>query len=129
MSAAIPVLVVEASQSVAKIIAGLLKQCGFPDVDISADGHTALRMMRGRRYGLVMADLCMAPINGIELLKAVRDDPFLQDTCFVLMTAMKEQSVLTAARQLAADGFLIKPFTRVFLKDKLSTLEKLKTYA
>src|SRR6266511_3919069 len=74
---AMPILVVDDSRSMTRIMATLLAQIGFSDVDQVNDGASALQSLKSRRYGLVISDWEMQPMNGPELVHAVRDDPAL----------------------------------------------------
>jgi two-component system chemotaxis response regulator CheY len=91
----------------------------------ASDGLEAANRLRTSRFGLVISDVDMAPMNGIELLQAVRRDPDLRDICFVLMTAFKDMAHVAAAKKFGADALLLKPFTAEALLDKLAKIERL----
>ena len=76
-------------------------------------------------FDLVISDVDMAPMDGVELLRAVRQDAALANICFVLMTALKSSESVIAAKKLGVDAFLLKPFSLDVLKEKLARLEKL----
>ena len=69
------VLVVDDYNTMIRIIKNLLRQIGFEDIDDASDGALALAKMRTKKYGLVISDWNMEPMNGFELLKQVRSDP------------------------------------------------------
>jgi CheY-like chemotaxis protein len=58
----------------------LFRKLGFAEIDAATDGGSALGMMRDRRYGLVLSDLNMKPVNGRELLRQIRIDQDLKVT-------------------------------------------------
>jgi two-component system chemotaxis response regulator CheY len=114
---AMPILVVDDSRSMTRIMATLLAQIGYSDVDQVNDGASALQSLRSKRYGLVISDWEMQPMNGPELVHAVRDDPALAATPVILVTT--EGARDDGAWLSGADGFLPKPFTPIALRDKI----------
>ena len=115
----IPVLVVEDSNTMGRIICGLLKQIGFQKVDLAHGGTTALAKMRGEGYGLVISDWNMQPMTGLELLKQIRSEPAFAKTRFIMITAETTTDNVIAARSAGADGFVAKPFTAQTLKGRI----------
>ena len=126
MNTEISVLVVDGSPATANIVSTLVRQCGFAKVDQALSGQSALEALRNERYRLVIADINMVGMNGVELLAAVRSDFFLANVCFVLMSAERHPQLVEAAIRYRADCFVTKPFTRDILKCKLEDLPKLK---
>jgi CheY-like chemotaxis protein len=86
---------------------------------------SAFERLRTGKFDLVISDVGMMPMNGIELLQAVRADRTLRDTCFILMTALRETENVLATKQCRADALLLKPFTTEILRQKLVLLGKL----
>jgi len=115
----IPVLVVDDHRTMLKIIVHQLRQIGFGDVDAAHDPVTALTMLRRRRYGLVLSDWNMAPMDGIELLRTLRGDPEYANVPFVMITAENRPDRVLAARRLGVNGYLMKPFDQAALRQRL----------
>jgi two-component system chemotaxis response regulator CheY len=113
------VLVVDDEWLVIEIITSLLKRGGFENVDFASDGASALAQMRQKAYGLVISDLNMDGMNGLKLVRAVRQDPQLHATPFILTTASPVIENAVAAKQAGVDLFLLKPFTADVLKQKV----------
>jgi two-component system chemotaxis response regulator CheY len=107
------------------IVAKLLIRCGFTDVDQAASGAQALDELKKHRYGLLVADVNMAGMSGVELLARVRGDIMYHDVCVVLMTAMRDRGLVEAAVCHNADCVILKPFTSVALKEKLARIPKM----
>jgi two-component system chemotaxis response regulator CheY len=120
------VLVVDDSPATTLIVAKLLNQCGFSEVDRAPSGEAALEQLKQGCYGLVIADVNMSGMNGVQLLAAVRSDAMYHGLCFVLMTAMRNRELIDAAVSYNADGILLKPFTAPTLKEKLGLIPKLR---
>ena len=112
-----PVLIVDDSQAVANIITSLLKLCGFINVDQALSAEIAHGMLHIRNYGLILADMFLPGMNGVDLLAAVRAAN--KPTAFFLMTALRDPEVIKAAVKYKADGIILKPFTVAILKGKL----------
>jgi two-component system chemotaxis response regulator CheY len=106
-----PILVVEDSNTMGRIICDLLKQLGFHKVDLTHGGTTALAKMRGESYGLVISDWNMQPITGLDLLKKIRSDTAFAGIRFIMITAETTMDNVIAAGSTGADGFIAKPFT------------------
>jgi two-component system chemotaxis response regulator CheY len=127
MNKSTKVLVADNSQAIVNVVTKLLQQCGFSDIEHTYTAEEALEALRARRHHLVLSDYNFGDMNGVQLLLAVRSDTLLNNTCFILMTAIRDRQVLDAAMRFQADGILIKPFTADVLKMKLAHLPKLKT--
>jgi two-component system chemotaxis response regulator CheY len=113
------ILVVDDSQTTVRILRTLLSRIGFMHIDDAPDGHSALVKVCERRYGLIIADWNMQPVNGYELLQQVRDDARLARTKVILMTADLKPEHVIAARKAGASGYILKPFTADALKLKI----------
>ena len=74
----------------------------------AADGVEALELVHELRPDLVLADVMMPRLSGLELLAEVRKDPELQELPIIVVTAFAGERV--AALEAGADGFLAKPF-------------------
>jgi two-component system chemotaxis response regulator CheY len=94
-----PVLVVDDYNTMIRIIRNLLRQVGFTQVDDACDGASALKLMRAKRYGLIISDWNMEPMTGYDLLKEVRSDPVIGDTPFIMVTAESRTENVIAAKQ------------------------------
>ncbi len=114
-----PVLIVDDYKTMLRIIRNLLKQLGFEDIDEASDGHQALDKLRDRSYGLVISDLNMHPMGGLELLKQVRADQRLNPVPFVMIAADDKGENISAAQAAGVSGYLVKPFSVATLKTEL----------
>ncbi|HEX8663611.1 MAG TPA: response regulator [Beijerinckiaceae bacterium] len=118
LSLAMPILIVEPLGKEADRMRDILEGMWFSDIDRAPDGLAALAMLNEKKYGLVIAALEMEPIDGLQLLRRVRSDDFM-DTCFVLVGGSTRIEPVVAARQAQVDGYLLKPFTRRALRSKV----------
>jgi two-component system, chemotaxis family, chemotaxis protein CheY len=116
------VLVVDDYKTMVRIVRGLLIELGFTNIDDAPDGPTALDLIRGKEYGLILSDWNMKPMTGLELLKHVRAMPATAKTPFVMVTAEAKTENVIAARQAGVNNYIIKPFTSAVLKQKLTSV-------
>ena len=115
-----PILVVDDYKTMVRIVRNLLNQLGFRDVDEANDGASALAKLRARRFGLVISDWAMEPMNGLELLQQVRADPDLKTLPFIMITAENRKERVAKAEQAGANGYIVKPFTAETLNDRIA---------
>ena len=113
-------LIVDDSRAVRMILAKSLKELGF-DVREAANGREALAVIEAERSAvtLVLADWNMPEMNGMELLKRLRQDPQLSSLAIVMVTTETELDQMAAALEAGANEYVMKPFTKDILVEKL----------
>jgi two-component system chemotaxis response regulator CheY len=82
------------------------------DVTEAADGLAALKVLAQDRFDLMFVDLNMPILDGMKLIKRVREDPALTETRICVITTESSQATEEQARSLGADFFLRKPIHR-----------------
>jgi len=115
----LPILVVDDYREMLRLIGSQLESLGFRNIDQVTDAAAALERMRATRYGLVISDLNMQPMSGIQLLRKIRADPDLKSVPFVMISGSGTQQAVASVKELGVEGFIVKPFTTVTLKSKL----------
>ena len=88
--------------------------------DEAPDGETALRMARTTAYDLMLLDVRMPGIDGIEVLVRTKRDPATRDLPVVMISAADELSTIAGCIEAGADDFLPKPFDPVILGARVS---------
>ena len=113
-------LVVDDSRAVRMILARTLRELGY-EVGEAANGREALDLIARdkRAFSLMLADWNMPVVNGFDLLRAVRKDPELSALTVVMVTTETEIGHITAALAAGANEYVMKPFTREILVEKL----------
>lgn len=117
-----PVLVVDDQATMIRIMRKLLQQVGFNDVDEANDGAIGLSKMREKRYGLVISDWNLESMTGYDFLQAVRNDPALGQTPFIIVTAESKVENVVAAKKAGVSNYLLKPFDAQTLKMKIESV-------
>lgn len=101
------VLVVEDIETIAASIAFVLSE-GPYEIKLAHNGREALTELRARKFDLVISDLDMPSMNGLELIKAIRADADLAHLPVVLLTARDSDEHRERAREVGATKFLVK---------------------
>ena len=112
-------LVVDDFSTMRRIIRGLLKEIGCNNVDEAEDGAVALNMLRNQRHDFVVSDIHMPNMNGFELLKAIKADATLKHVPVLMVTAEARKEDIVLAAQSGAAGYIVKPFTKATLEEKV----------
>ncbi|QEW05476.1 chemotaxis protein CheY [Nitrincola iocasae] len=118
----IRILVVDDFSTMRRIIKNLLRDLGFTNVEEADDGKTALPILKQGRIEFLITDWNMPGMTGIDLLKEVRADPELSHIPVLMVTAEAKREQIIAAAQAGVNGYVIKPFTAVVLKEKIEKI-------
>jgi two-component system chemotaxis response regulator CheY len=115
-------LVVDDYQSMRTIIRRMLLQQGFTSIAEAGDGIGALILLRGRPIDVVISDLVMEKMDGLELLRQIRGDAGLKHLPFIMMTATADRDRVVAAKAAGVSGYVVKPFTAAILHSKIANV-------
>ena len=123
-------LIVDDFSTMRRIVRGLLKEMGCNNADEAEDGAVALNMLKANKYDFVVSDINMPNMNGFELLKAIRADESLKHIPVLMVTAEARKEDIVLAAQSGAAGYIVKPFTKATLEEKVQKiLQKIATPA
>ena len=105
------VLVADDEPHIGRIIKMKLEQGPFR-VTLAYDGREALEVLeREHDIGLVLLDLMMPHLSGLDVLSAMRQNPRLREVPCIILTAAGQEQQHTSAMELGANDFLTKPFS------------------
>jgi two-component system chemotaxis response regulator CheY len=76
-------------------------------------------MLKGKAYDFVVSDINMPNMNGFDLLKAIKADANLKHLPVLMVTAEARKEDIVLAVQSGAAGYIVKPFTKATLEDKI----------
>lgn len=118
------VLIVDDSAAIRKILQRVLRQADIPVRQFleAGDGVEALALMQTQSVGLVLSDINMPNMDGLELLGRIKANEAWKDIPVVMVTTEGSQAKVLEAVQLGAAGYVRKPFTAEQIKEKLSGL-------
>ena len=115
-------LVVDDFSTMRRIVRGLLKEMGCNNVDEAEDGAVALQMLKCNHYDFVVSDINMPNMNGFDLLKAVKAEASLKHIPVLMVTAEARKEDILLAAQSGAAGYVVKPFTKATLEEKITKI-------
>ena len=123
-------LIVDDFSTMRRIVRGLLKEMGCNNADEAEDGAIALNMLKGAKYDFVVSDINMPNMNGFDLLKSIKAEETLRHIPVLMVTAEARKEDIVLAAQSGAAGYIVKPFTKATLEEKVQKiLQKLATTA
>lgn len=123
ISKSVPKVVLVADDDVfqCRLIAQLLKDQEF-DVVLATSGMGALTLSQRRQPDLFIIDVKMPDVDGIEVTRRLRRTPRFADTPVVIITGQSERNVVLKGREAGANDFIVKPFTKDLVLQKVRKL-------
>src|SRR5919199_2242246 len=103
------ILVIEDDPGVAEVLRLALQSEGYT-VEVAADGEQGLRSLQQRRYRLLLLDLLLPGLDGLDVLRALRQDPAYRPPVVVILSALHGRADVLQALEAGADDYLTKPF-------------------
>ncbi len=121
---ALDVLIVDDSAAIRKILQRVLLQT---DVTLgkvleAGDGLEAIETLKTNKVGLILSDINMPKMDGLQLLSHLKADQDHRDTPVVMITTEGSQAKVMEAVTLGAAGYIRKPFTAEQIKEKLASI-------
>lgn len=104
------ILLVDDEPDIVALLSYNLKKEGF-SVDTAADGEAALAKIRGQKFDLVILDLMLPDIQGIDLCKMIRNNPHTVTLPIIMLTAKGEEIDKVIGLEVGADDYVTKPFS------------------
>ena len=117
----VDVLIVDDSAAIRKILQRVLAQAnlGVGKVYEAADGREALDAVKQQPVGLILSDINMPNMDGLEFLSKVRAEQIWQGIPIVMVSTEGTHAKVLEAVELGASGYVRKPFTADQIKEKL----------
>lgn len=116
------ILIVDDFSTMRRIIKNLLNDLGYTNTAEADDGTTALPVLKAGGIEFVITDWNMPGMTGIDLLKTIRADAALAKLPVLMVTAEAKREQIVEAAQNGVNGYIIKPFTAVTLKEKMDKI-------
>ena len=115
-------LIVDDFSTMRRILLGLLKEMGCTNADEADDGAVALAMLKAQKFDFVVSDINMPNMNGFELLEAMKAEDGLKAIPVLMVTAEARKEDIVRAARIGAAGYIVKPFTRATLEEKIQKI-------
>lgn len=122
-------LIVDDFSTMRRIVRNLLKEIGYANADEAEDGVAALQKLRNMRFDFVVSDINMPNMNGFELLSSIRAEEGLKSLPVLMITAEARKEDIVMAAQAGASGYIVKPFTKATLEEKVAKIMQKLTVA
>lgn len=118
------VLIVDDSNTMRKIVSRALRQAGidFDEILEAGDGQEALDVLGSNSVDVVLSDINMPNMTGLEFLKAKSEDDAIKDIPVVMISTETGADIIDEAKSLGAKGAVKKPFTPDLINDTLGPL-------
>ncbi len=118
---ALRALLIEDNRICLKALFYLLRDCGYA-VDAAENGAVALAFLKKNTYSLVLTDLGLPDISGIEIIKQLRRDPKHRDTLVIVQSAHLDKTIQKQCMLAGCDAVLSKPVTQELFKATLEAI-------
>jgi two-component system chemotaxis response regulator CheY len=120
------VLIVDDMMTMRKLVSKTCKEIGFQNLVEAADGIQAWEAIQNSNppIGLVISDWNMPNCSGLDLVKRIRADSRFNNTPFIMVTAEAEQHQVLEAIKSGVDNYVVKPFGKEQLIEKLEAVHK-----
>jgi DNA-binding response OmpR family regulator len=115
------ILVADDSMTILAMVSSRLVRAGY-DVVTATRGDDALRLVHENRPRLVLLDVEMPGLDGVEVARRIRADEALAGIFIVLLTGLSEESEVAAGMAAGADAYLTKPFSPQDLQTQVERL-------
>jgi two-component system, chemotaxis family, chemotaxis protein CheY len=125
------VLVVDDNDFMRDLIASMLREIGFREIFHASDGAAALQKTKEVDPHLILCDVDMEPMNGLDFVEQLRrlTPQSIAQTPVILLTAHSEAEIVQRAIKLGVNAYVVKPVKRNQLEARIATvLEKLRSF-
>lgn len=116
------ILIVDDVEDNRDVLARRLKRQGLVDIQQAGDGLDALEKVRGEPFDLILLDVMMPRMNGIDALQALKDEGWLKTTSVVMISAASEIETVVRCIELGAEDYLPKPFNPALLAARVGAV-------
>jgi two-component system chemotaxis response regulator CheY len=117
------ILIVDDSAAIRKILGRVLKQAELPVGNIfeAGDGSEAIEQLKTQSIGLILSDINMPVMNGLEMLSQIKANEAWKSIPVIMVSTEGSQAKVLEAVRLGAAGYVRKPFNAEQIKEKLAS--------
>ena len=118
----IKVLIVDDFAASRKVLVITLEQLGFDNIEEVSDGNSALVRLKSGLFDLVIMDMDMPKMSGLELLQQIRYDPNLKQIPVLIVTENGMQENIVAAFKAGLNAYVVKPVDVKVFAEKMKNI-------
>ena len=120
------ILIVEDEEEIQELVAYNLSREGFR-TSIAGSGEDALKKVRSERFDLVVLDLMLPGMDGLDVCRALKKEEKTMAIPVIMLTAKGEESDIVTGLELGADDYIVKPFSPKILVARIKTVLRRKS--
>lgn len=117
------IMIVDDCQTTRKLLGHYLKSRGYA-VTFAENGIDALEKLGTEKVNLIMTDLNMPYMDGMELIKTLKADPILSEIPILMVTTENDDAEKERAFHFGADGYVVKPVTAEIITQNIRNILK-----
>jgi two-component system, cell cycle response regulator len=121
------ILIVEDEPAGQQVVESILQDQGY-QVEFASNGKEALQQALALKPDLILLDIMLPEMDGIQVLQMLRNNRELAKTPIVMLTALNDRDIRIACLDAGADDFFNKPFDRAELRSRVRSITKLNQY-
>ena len=115
------ILIVDDEEDIVELVRYNLTREGF-DTLSAVSGETALKLVRNEAPDLIVLDLMLPGVDGLEVTRRLKGDPNLRNIPIVMLTAKGEEADVVSGLELGADDYIVKPFSPKIMIARIKTV-------
>lgn len=112
------ILVVDDEADLLELVRDTLEMAGYTVITAS-DGEEGLKSITEDSPDLVLLDIKMPKIDGMEVLERVRKNPLLNELPVIMLTSLKGEGIIREAKEVGANDYIVKPFNQIDLLNRV----------
>ena len=120
------ILIVDDEEDILELVRVSLEKEGYPTM-CAASGEKALSLARSELPDLIVLDLMMPGVDGLEVTRRIKTDPATQNIFIVMLTAKGEEADIITGLELGADDYVTKPFSPKVLVARIRSVLRRKS--
>ena len=115
------ILIADDNQNIREALTYLLEDEGY-SLQVAKDGADTLQKVREWLPDVLLLDVMMPEINGYDVCRMIKNDPALQKTYIIMLTARGQASEQALGKKAGADEYIVKPFSPVDILSKIKNI-------
>lgn len=117
------ILIIEDDPALIDLLGYNLRKAGY-EVDVAYDGKDGLTQAQLKRPDLVLLDLMLPVMDGLEVCRRLRNDPQTSEILILMLTALSEEGDQLVGFSVGADDYVTKPYSIRLLLERIRALER-----